>query len=175
MPTDERRSSAVSKTFTRPFAATELLGISYDPSRPADDRIDFEVTLHPSSGFTPGIGRLSVTGSSADGRMLEFSARLYVVEGSASEAQDLEAWNIGAVGVLPCAPQRGRHGRAGQPPGFDTGYQGTTLGNELGGPDGARSPGDLAAAGPGRECRRDRPGGSTAARREIFPDAAGRE
>lgn len=104
------------------LAATDLFGITYEPHRPADERIDFEVTLHPSSGLTPGVGSLSVTGNSADGRMLEFSARLYVVEGRVSEGSDFEAWNIDAVGVLPCAADC-----IAGPGGFDAAYQGATL------------------------------------------------
>jgi NAD(P)-dependent dehydrogenase (short-subunit alcohol dehydrogenase family) len=104
------------------LTATDLFGISYEPRQPADDQIEFDVTLHPSSGLTPGIGRVTVTGGSADGRRLEFSARLYVVEGSASEGQDLEAWNIDAVGVLPCAADC-----VAGPAGFDAAYQGSTL------------------------------------------------
>ena len=92
------------------LSATELKGVSYDPSRPADDRIEFEVTLHPLSEFTPGISRLIVSGGSADGRKLEFNARLYVIEGNAST--DLEDWNLRDVGVLPCVHDTGnRHGR----------------------------------------------------------------
>ena len=108
-------------------SATELEGISYDPSRPADDRIDFVVTLHPLSALTPGVGRLSVSGSSADSRELEFNARLYLVEGNAST--DLEEWNLAAVSVLPCVPSAGNgvadcvDGSAG----FDASYQGSTL------------------------------------------------
>jgi hypothetical protein len=117
------------------LTATELFGISYEPDRPADDQIAFEVTLHPSSALSPGIAQLSVTGSSADGRMLEFNARLYVVESSASEHQDLEAWNIGAVGVLPCAADC-----IAGPADIDAGYQGTTLAKDWVDPDPVTDP-----------------------------------
>jgi hypothetical protein len=104
------------------LAATDLFGISYEPIRPDDDRLEFEVTLHPSSGLTSGIGQVSVTENSPDGRMLEFRARLFVVEGRASEGQDLEAWNMGAVSVLPCAADC-VEGAAG----FDAAYEGSTV------------------------------------------------
>jgi hypothetical protein len=117
------------------LAATDLFGISYEPHQPADNQIDFEVTMHPSSGLTPGIGQVSVTGTSADGRMLELSARLYVVEGNASESQDLEAWNIGAVGILPCAADC-----IADPAGLDAAYQGSTLSQDWIDPDPVSEP-----------------------------------
>jgi hypothetical protein len=116
--------------------ATDLYGASYEPSHPADNRIGFAVTLHPSSAFTPGLGGLSVSGSSADGRQLEFTAHLYVVEGSAAEGQELEAWNIGGVGVLPCEPDAGNDtvtftaDCVAGPAGFDAAYGGSTLNHD---------------------------------------------
>ena len=65
------------------LSTTEMKGASYSPIHPAEDQIDFEVILHPLSALTAGIGGLSITGSSANGRQLEFSARLYIVEGNA--------------------------------------------------------------------------------------------
>ncbi len=108
-------------------SATELWGSTYSFGGPVNDRLDFEVTLHPSSTITSGIGRVSVTGSSADGRQLEFSARLYVVEETFAWG-NFEEWNFAAVSVLPCESQAGSatdcvEGSAG----FDASYQGSTL------------------------------------------------
>ena len=117
------------------FSAADLWGVSYEPGHPADNHIDIEAVLHPSSALTPGVGQLSVTGSSPDGRLLEFSARLYVVEGNASEEQDLEAWNIGAVGVLPCAADC-----VAGPSGLDAAYEGSVLRQSWVDPDPALIP-----------------------------------
>ena len=115
------------------LSTTEMKGASYAPTHPADDQIDFEVILHPLSALTAGIGSLSITGSSADGRQLEFTARLYIVEGNAwsdpNASTDFEAWNLGPVSVLPCESDIGGfaadcvEGSAG----FDASYQGSTL------------------------------------------------
>jgi hypothetical protein len=105
-------------------SATELAGTSYEPTRPADDRIAFVVTLHPASGLTPGVSNLSVTSQSADGRHLEFSARLHVVEGDATG--DFESWNFGAVSVRPCEPDAVAECVEGSA-GFDASYVGFTL------------------------------------------------
>jgi hypothetical protein len=122
------------------LSATELEGVSHDPSRPADDRIEFDVTLHPLSGFTPGVSRLIVSGSSADGRRLEFNARLYVIEGNAST--DLEDWNLGDVGVLPCAHDTGPAtvDCVSTSSGFEYSYVGSTLNQSWVEPDDASDP-----------------------------------
>lgn len=122
------------------LSATELEGVAYDPSRPADDRIEFEVTLHPLSGFTPGISRLIVSGGSADGRKLEFNARLYVIEGNAST--DLEDWNLSDVSVLPCAHDTGAAtvDCVSTTSGFEYSYEGSTLDQSWVEPDGASDP-----------------------------------
>ena len=86
--------------------ATDLWGITYWLDGPVDERLESELTLHPSSSLASGIGRVSVTGSSADGRQLEFGARLYVIEETFAQAS-FEDWNIGAVGVRPCVPDTG--------------------------------------------------------------------
>lgn len=113
--------------------APELWGASYEPSHPDDDTIDFVVTLHPLSAFTPGVAELTVTSHSANGQRLEFSARLYVIEGRDSSGGDYEQWNFASVNVLPCAPDDSNDGTtftvdcveaAG---GQDFGYQGSTL------------------------------------------------
>jgi hypothetical protein len=80
------------------LAAEALFGISYEPSRPGEDQMDFAVTLHPYSALSPGIGRVAVTGVSADARQLRFSARLYVIESHAEE----DAWWWGSIDVEPC-------------------------------------------------------------------------
>lgn len=117
-------------------SATDLRGISYELNRPAENRIDFDVTLHPESALSPGISRLSVSDRSADGRQLEFSARLYVVEGHALERSDFQAWNLGDVSVLACVSQAGSaadcvEGAAG----FDASYEGSTLAKKWVDPD----------------------------------------
>ena len=113
--------------------APELWGASYEPSHPDDDTIDFAVTLHPLSAFTPGVAGLAVTSHSANGQRLEFNARLYVIEGRDSSGGDFEQWNFASVNVLPCAPDDSNDGEtftadcvegAG---GQDFGYQGSTL------------------------------------------------
>ena len=115
------------------LSTTEMKGASYSPIRPAEDQIDFEVILHPLSALTAGIGGLSITGSSANGRQLEFSARLYIVEGNAwsdpNVSTDFEAWNLGTVSVLPCEPDIGSFaaGCVEGSAGFDASYQGSTL------------------------------------------------
>ena len=81
------------------------------------------------------MGQLSVTGSSPDGRLLEFSARLYVVEGNALGGADLEAWNMGAVGVLPCAADC-----VAGPSGLDAAYEGSVLRQSWVDPDPASDP-----------------------------------
>jgi hypothetical protein len=114
-------------------SAAELFGSSYKFDHVDDDRLDFAVSLHPSSALTPGIGALSVTGHSADGRQLEFSARLYVIEGRVSEGGDFVDWNLGAVTVIPCSPDNGNDGTTFTADcveggaGSDAGYAGTTL------------------------------------------------
>ena len=115
------------------LSTTEMKGASYSPIHPAEDQIDFEVILHPLSALTAGIGGLSITGSSANGRQLEFSARLYIVEGNAwsdpNVSTDFEAWNLGTVSVLPCEPDIGSFaaGCVEGSAGFDASYQGSTL------------------------------------------------
>lgn len=87
-------------------SAEELYGIERSESAPVNDRLDFEVTLHPSSTLSSGVSRMSVTGVSADGRQLEFSARLYIVE-TAFPYWNFEGWNVGTIGVLSCVPDAG--------------------------------------------------------------------
>lgn len=116
--------------------ATDLEGNSYEPSHPADDHIDFEVTLHPLAALASGLGNLSVTSSTSDGRQLEFSARLYFVEGNASYGQDLAAWNLGAVSVLPCEAEDCVDGPAGS----GASYGGLALAQSWVDPDPAAEP-----------------------------------
>ena len=114
-------------------SGADLYGFSDVPVQSDEDHLDFVVTLHPSAAETAGVGSLSVTGRSGDGRQLEFGARLYVIESSASASVDLEDWNLGAVSVLPCDPDVGNdamifeadcvEGAAG----FDASYQGSAL------------------------------------------------
>jgi hypothetical protein len=78
---------------------------------------------------------MTVIESSPDGRMLEFRARLFVVEGRASEGQDLEAWNMGGVAVLPCTEECVA-GAAG----FDAAYQGSTMSQDWVDPAAATDP-----------------------------------
>ena len=120
--------------------AEALFGVSYEPSQPADNLMEFDVTLHPLSGFTPGISRLIVSGRSADSRKLEFNARLYVIEGNAST--DLEDWNLGDVGVLPCAHDTGAAtvDCVSTTSGFEYSYVGSTLDQSWVEPDGASDP-----------------------------------
>ena len=128
---------AFGDVYAASVVATNLHGLSYEPSRPANDQIDFEVTLHPSSALTGGVGQLSVTGTSPDGRRLEFSARLYAVEGNGLKDLNLEAWNLGGVGVLPCAADCVA-GSAG----LDAAFEGSVLRQKWVDPDPA--PGPLA-------------------------------
>jgi hypothetical protein len=111
--------------------APDLFGISYEPSSPAADQIDFEVTLHPDAAVAAGIGDLSVTNVSTNGRQLDFTARLYVVERNASETQNLASWNIGNVLVLPCEPDTGNDavdfGAECVEGGLDANYDGAAL------------------------------------------------
>jgi hypothetical protein len=129
-PTDANGRAELLGNYENVYAAfvsaTDLEGNSYEPSRPADDRIEFDVTLHPWSALVPGVSRVSVTGSSADGRQLEFSARLHVVEHYAVENLTLADWNFGAVSVMSCVPAAGADCVEG-PAGFDAFYEGVTL------------------------------------------------
>ena len=111
--------------------APELFGSSFESVHA--DRLDFAVTLHPASAVTPGIGALTVTSHSADGRQLEFSARLYVIEGRVSAETDFAASNMGRVTVIPCSPDNGNDGTTftadcvEDAAGIDAAYEGTTL------------------------------------------------
>lgn len=133
--TDSNGRASLTGRFEQVYAAivstADLKGSSYEPSRPGEGRVEFAVTLHPLSGLTPGIGRLSVTGGSADGRQLEFSARLYVVAGNIDGT--LEEWNLSSVAVLPCTPSAANDATpfaadcVAGPQGFDAPFTGTVL------------------------------------------------
>jgi hypothetical protein len=140
---EDGRASYTGDAYAAYASATELFGLSYD-AMPSGDRVDFHVTAYPAAALTAGLGNVTVTGGSADGRSLRFSARLYVVEGDVRG--DLEDWNIGDLSVLPCAPA------TGDPPyplvpkciegpaGFDTAYTGTVLSKTWVGPAATEEP-----------------------------------
>lgn len=83
-------------------SAAELYGIQRSESAPVNDRLDFDVTLHPASTLSSSISRVSVANISADGRQLEFGARLHVIE-TAFPTWNFDGWNIGTISVLPSA------------------------------------------------------------------------
>ena len=114
-------------------SGADSYGFSDVPVQSDEDHLDFVVTLHPSAAETAGVGSLSVTGRSGDGRQLVFGARLYVIESNASASRDLQDWNLGAVSVLPCDPDVGNDAMIFQADcvegaaGFDASYQGPAL------------------------------------------------
>jgi hypothetical protein len=118
----EFKANDLSGLFGASASVTDLYGVSYEPKRPANDRLDFAITLHPAADLTGGIANLSVIGGgdSDDGRSLEFKVRLIVVAGNT--AWDLEDWNLGAVTLLPCAADC-----VEGPAGFDASYVGSVV------------------------------------------------
>ena len=111
-------------------SAPDMEGAVYESTRQADDRLEITVTLHPSSARAGGVGRVSVISGSPDGRELSFTARLYVVDGTAARIPG--DWEVNIVRVLPCEPDVGSDAMIFEadcvegPPGFDASYQGST-------------------------------------------------
>lgn len=110
----------------------DLAGWSAIPASATDDRADFLVVMHPSADLAGGVTRLSVTSPpNLDGRSLEFTIRLLVVEHYATET--FEDWNYGHVSVLSCTADAGNDTPRFQadcvegPAGFDAGYAGTVV------------------------------------------------
>src|SRR5262245_24273723 len=62
------------------LSADGLYGSQYFPPETAGDGMEFDVTLHPSSSLSPGVGSVEITDVSADATRLTFKARLYIVE-----------------------------------------------------------------------------------------------
>ena len=113
--------NAPDDVFAISLEADAIFGISYEPSKPAENLMEFDVTLHPFASLSPGIGGVAVTSVSTDARQLTFSARLYVIESHAEE----DAWWWGSIDVAPCNSCIEGSGN------FTAAYSGTTLSNEL--------------------------------------------
>jgi hypothetical protein len=122
--TDANGSATIDRapdnTYAVVLAAEDLFGSAYEVTEADDELMIFDVTLHPSSSLSPGMGRVEITDVSADATRLTFSARLYVIETYADELP----WYWGRIDMLPCeACIEG-------PGGFSAGYTGQTLGDE---------------------------------------------
>lgn len=127
---------APDNTYAVLLAAESLYGTQYQASRVAENEMDFDVTLHPSAPLAPGIGDVEVTDVSDDGRLLSFSARLYIIETYADES----SWYWGDIEVLPCADC------IAGPGGFTAAYTGSSLSNERVEPEPEPVPDPLAIA-----------------------------
>ena len=113
-------------------STAELYGVTRSTSAPVNDQLDFDVTLHPASAYASGVSRMSVISNSADGRQLEFSARLHIIE-KAFPTWNFDEWSFGAIDVLPCMPDTGNDTPTfevdcvQQPSNIDAPYEGSAL------------------------------------------------
>ena len=89
---------APDNTYGVVLSADAIHGSRYEATEANGEWMTFEVTLHPWSSLSPGVGRIAVTDVSADGRSLTFNARLYIIE---TYADDLP-WYWANIDVLPC-------------------------------------------------------------------------
>jgi hypothetical protein len=112
------------------LAAEGLYGSTYEATEADDKLMLFDVTLHPSSSLSPGVGRVEITDVSADATRLTFSARLYIIETYADELP----WYWSGIDVLPC------ESCIEGPGNFSAAYTGQTLTDEAVEPDSVSEP-----------------------------------
>jgi hypothetical protein len=70
--------------------------------RVAADRLDADLLLEPDGYEIPALSNVAVTAASSDGRELDFTARLFLLQGT--PWAPVESEYIDAVSILPCAP-----------------------------------------------------------------------